>query len=107
MVSHYFRGKSYPLLALDIKRAVAYNIYRSRDYKPNKNNNMHIAKRIGIVTLIIAGMAGILTWSADHDKKVMEAADRYEDCIEFEYGVSPANWYAEHGEYPTCNIKNN
>ena len=64
-------------------------------------------KRIVIVTLILAGMAGILAWSNDHDKKVMQAADIYEDCIKAEYGVSPSNWYAEHGEYPTCTYNNN
>jgi hypothetical protein len=63
---------------------------------------MHIAKQIAIVTIILAGMAGILAWSSDHDRKVMQAADIYEECVRDQYGVSPANWYAEHGEYPTC-----
>lgn len=63
---------------------------------------MHIAKNIAIVTIIVAGMAGILTWSANRDEKVMQAADAYEKCVQDEYGVSPSNWYAEHGEYPTC-----
>lgn len=61
-----------------------------------------LVKRIVAVTIVIAGMAGLMAWSANHDKEVAEGADRYEKCIRQEYGVSPATWYNEHGAYPEC-----
>lgn len=45
---------------------------------------------------------GVLAWSESRDSDLMRAADIYEACVRIEYGVSPAYWYAEHGEYPIC-----
>ena len=52
--------------------------------------------------LILAFGIGILFWSANHDQKIQEASEKYEACVKSQYGVSPANWYAENGEYPEC-----
>lgn len=30
------------------------------------------------------------------------AAERYEACVQAEYGTSPVAWYTSHGEYPDC-----
>ncbi len=54
------------------------------------------------VMIAIVALFGIMAWAEKHDRWVMEAAGQYEDCVRKEYGVSPAYWYAEHGEYPTC-----
>jgi len=50
--------------------------------------------------LIIIGW--ILVWSAGRDEKIMESAEKYEQCVKAEYGVTPAYYYEEHGEYPEC-----
>lgn len=50
----------------------------------------------------IALIAGVLTWSAKHDVQVELAAQLYENCIRVEYGMSPAQYRIEHGEYPVC-----
>lgn len=47
----------------------------------------------------------IMAWSVSNDKKVTLAADRYENCVYTQYGVSPANWYDTHGTYPTCSTE--
>lgn len=59
--------------------------------------------KIIIYIFAIIGVIGlVLMWSVNHDKKVMESADKYEQCVRDQYGVSPAFWYSEHGEYPEC-----
>ena len=61
--------------------------------------------KIQIGAWVIGGIAiivGVLTWSAKHDVQVEIAAQLYENCIRVEYGVGPAQWRAEHGEYPVC-----
>lgn len=68
---------------------------------------MQILKRIGILTLIIIGMALFMKWSIWHDEQIMKAADVYEKCVVRVYGKSPAHIYVETGEYPECvNINN-
>lgn len=57
---------------------------------------------IPTVIIIVILMTLLLKWSINHDKKVMESSERYEDCIMQEYGISPAQWYIENGEYPKC-----
>lgn len=56
--------------------------------------------------LIILGIAiviiWIVEWSAEHDKKVEVAAQKYEACVKSQYGVSPAFYYQEKGVYPEC-----
>jgi hypothetical protein len=47
-------------------------------------------------------MALVLIWSDAHDKEIMQASDKYQACVQKEYGVSVAFWYAQNGEYPTC-----
>lgn len=51
---------------------------------------------------IVAVMSGILSWSADHDKKVEIASSRYEKCVKITLHMAPSAYYNEHGEYPTC-----
>lgn len=55
-----------------------------------------------ISILVLAGIVGILKWSNNHDKKTLEAYQRYEECVQDEYGTTPSRWYAEHGELPSC-----
>lgn len=63
---------------------------------------MKIIGQIFIISLVLAIILTIIIWSDSRDKKVMEEMDKYEACVKAEYGVLPANWYAEHGEYPKC-----
>ena len=58
--------------------------------------------KLKYLALIVVIALGTLIWSINHDQKIMESADKYEACVKAEYGVTPANWYANHGEYPTC-----
>lgn len=45
----------------------------------------------------------IIMWSSDHDKKVNEAAENYEQCVKVEYdGMTPSYYYQINGEYPEC-----
>ncbi len=55
---------------------------------------------------MIASIAifGIIAWSEVHDKQIEVGAQIYEMCVQQKYGVSPANYYQEHGEYPTCRV---
>lgn len=59
-------------------------------------------KNILIFTLVLAASIALLSWSDKHDKQVELGAEKYEACVKQEYGVSPASYYANHGEYPTC-----
>ncbi len=56
----------------------------------------------GWVCVTIIAVYAIIGWASTHDAKVMEAADKYAECVQKEYHVSPAFWYTEHGEYPIC-----
>ena len=61
----------------------------------------YIAFIVSIITLIIV-------WSNKHDTEVMKSADKYEECVIKEYGgMTPAHYYAIHGEYPECDYKDN
>lgn len=44
----------------------------------------------------------LLDWSNKKDIKVEQAAQRYEACVQEEYGITPRQFYLENGEYPTC-----
>lgn len=61
-------------------------------------------KRQTIVYILffIAFISLFIVWTIDHDEKVQIGADKYELCVKSQYGVSPAYYYQEHGEYPEC-----
>jgi hypothetical protein len=65
---------------------------------------MQKTKVIGTVIIIIIALAVFIEWTSKRDEKIMIAADKYEECVREEYGMSPSKWYAEHGEYPTCDF---
>lgn len=44
----------------------------------------------------------LINWSNKHDTEVEQAAQRYEACVQEQYGVTPRQFYLENGEYPTC-----
>lgn len=52
--------------------------------------------------LVVIVFFGIGMWTADRDKKVEQASARYELCVHNQYGMSPAQWYEEQGQYPVC-----
>ena len=60
-----------------------------------------IKTTLGILVAVMV-IGGILWWSNQRDIQVMIAAELYENCIQVEYGQSPAEYRAEHGEYPVC-----
>lgn len=51
------------------------------------------------VCLVLYGAGRVLS---AHDAAVEKAAQAYEACIKAEYHTTPANWYADHGVYPSC-----
>ena len=59
-------------------------------------------KNILIVIGIIVGIVLFFKWSAWHDQQIEIGAQTYEKCMRATYGMSPANYYAEKGEYPVC-----
>lgn len=59
-------------------------------------------KNFAIGALIFLALCLLIRWSEKHDEKIQVAADKYEECVRNEYGMSPAQWYAENGKYPEC-----
>lgn len=61
---------------------------------------MNILTKIILVLVVIIL---VLIWSADHDKKVNQAAENYEQCVKVEYdGMTPSYYYQINGKYPEC-----
>ena len=54
------------------------------------------------LVLLVVLMGAMLYWSAQHDKMVQYAAEKYEHCVEKKYHTDTSAWYNEHGEYPVC-----
>lgn len=53
----------------------------------------------------IAGIIAATMWVRlvnSHDAAIQKSSDQYEKCVIAEYGISPAGYYSEHGEYPYC-----
>ena len=55
-----------------------------------------------ISLLVVLAIFALLKWSSKHDEQVNTAMQAYEQCVQDEYGTTPARWYAEHGELPPC-----
>jgi hypothetical protein len=53
-----------------------------------------------ILTFVV--MYVVLWASARHDDRLGTAMQKYEACVEREYGTTPSAWYAVHGELPEC-----
>ena len=60
-------------------------------------------KNILVIVSIVFIVVGATMISNNHDKKVMAVQDKYNQCVEKEYGVSVASWYEENGSLPECN----
>lgn len=56
------------------------------------------------ILIIICIGAIWLMWSIENDQKMMQASEKYEACVQEEYGTTPASWYALYGVYPPCQI---
>lgn len=67
-----------------------------------KNIMNETLKQIAIATLLIGVAGSIVMWSNANDKRVMEAADKYEECVKTKMHTTPSAYYNENGEYPTC-----
>lgn len=59
-------------------------------------------KAILIMMAILATTGMILNWSISNDKKVEQSAERYEKCINEEYGMTPRELQEIIGEMPRC-----
>lgn len=70
-------------------------------YKSNLRRTVEI---ILIGTLTVAAIATFLWWTNERDKALNEWATKYEECVKVEYHTTPSAWYAEHGEYPECDV---
>lgn len=55
------------------------------------------------VLALIYGITGAIQWSENHDKAVEKASDTYVVCVETQFHMSPATYFAQHREYPVCN----
>ena len=65
---------------------------------------MNKQKAIIILTVIFVVflLVGALIQSAKRDVDLMKSQERYEDCVEREYGVTLFQWRAEYGSNPEC-----
>jgi len=62
---------------------------------------------MGLTGIVIAALVGgFLWWANERDKALMQWAERYEECVQVEYGTTPSAWYLEQGEYPECDTTN-
>lgn len=59
-------------------------------------------KTIATIAISIIALSLIMIALNSHDNAIEKAAEKYEECVRKEYGLTPAYWYSEHGEYPTC-----
>jgi len=63
-------------------------------------------KSITITATTLVAISLFFGWVAEHDKKVAEAAQKYEECVKKEYGRTPVQVYVETGFYPKCPANN-
>ena len=56
---------------------------------------------IWIAVLAIIGI-GLNYWAGKNDAKQDEMAQRYEACVQREYGTHPVAYYQDNGVYPVC-----
>ena len=63
---------------------------------------MKLLKYIFWIVVIIVLMTLFIRWTNARDEKVAIAADKYELCVKTQMNTTPAAYYNEHGEYPTC-----
>lgn len=67
-------------------------------------------KIFGIFISVVLGL-GLITvfmhYTNERDKKLMDWAIKYEECVEREYKTTPTQYRLEHGDYPECNINKN
>lgn len=67
---------------------------------------MEIFDKILYVVIVLTSVIGFLMlfgmYSEWRHSKIEEASQSYEDCVIAEYGIHPAAWHAQHGEYPFC-----
>lgn len=54
------------------------------------------------VVIAVLFIIGTVRWSAQRDEISHEQYAEWEECVKREYNSTPAAWYAEYGEYPTC-----
>lgn len=52
----------------------------------------------------VLAVAFLFAWLNDRAERLTLWADAYEACVEAQYGRTPASYYQEHGEYPTCDV---
>ena len=71
-------------------------------YQAKKNHHMKIVKIIFVLVAVILVGRLFIIWSKNHDEQIEKSANRYEECVRSEYGVSPAQWREENGSYPEC-----
>lgn len=58
---------------------------------------------VGVMIVGAVGLAIILNMIAmRHDADVMTSGDRYAECIQENFRMTPAEYYQENGEYPDC-----
>ena len=54
-----------------------------------------------IVVLVAVGI-GVNYWAAKLDPIRNEASQKYEACVQREYGMHPVAYYQDNGVYPPC-----
>jgi hypothetical protein len=59
-------------------------------------------KIIAAVIILIGAMAVLSTIVSAHDAALRRSASLYEECVKAEYGMTPIQWYEQHGKYPKC-----
>lgn len=83
-------------------------LHRIKTYKLTKTKNklyMKILKIILAFTIIYILAVLFLRWSDHQTAQVEAASDKYEACVKKEYGMSPAAYYNDQGQYPECITK--
>lgn len=60
---------------------------------------------IVIGALLIFGIVRVNKFYNRLDTERTQWADLYEECVNKQYGVSPATFYQKNGEYPECDIR--
>lgn len=44
-------------------------------------------------------------WITLHGRELEKSYIQYEACVKKEYGMTPTRWYADHGQYPECELE--
>ncbi len=64
-----------------------------------KNDNVRLFLWMVFAIVVVSF---IFSWSTEHDKGVLETADRYEMCVKKVYQMTPSQYYEVNGEFPQC-----